>query len=68
MHNYFRDCHTNLTEKAVTLRHLDPANVLKRGYAMLLRNGQVLTKAAAVQPGDALQVRLADGSVQVISQ
>ncbi len=68
MHNYFRDRHTDLTEKAVTLRHLDPANVLKRGYALLLRNGQVLTKATDVRPGDALQVQLSDGSVQVISQ
>jgi exodeoxyribonuclease VII large subunit len=68
LHNYFHERHTDLTEKAVTLRHLDPANVLKRGYAMLLRDGRVLTKASDVRPGDTLQVQLSDGSIQVISQ
>ena len=60
-HNYFRDRHTELTEKAVTLRHLDPANVLRRGYALLLREGRILTSVADVRPNDRLQVQLRDG-------
>ena len=64
-HNFLRDCHTNLTEKAVTIRHLDPANVLKRGYALLLRNGRILTQTAGVQAGETLQVKMHDGSVTV---
>lgn len=68
VHNYFRDRHTELTEKAVTIRHLDPANVLRRGYALLLRNGHILTQAASVQPGDALEVHLYDGSIAVTAQ
>lgn len=62
---YFRECHTNLIEKAVTLRHLDPSNVLRRGYALLLRNGRILTQTANVQPGETLEVQMRDGLITV---
>lgn len=65
LHNYFRDRHTDLTEKTVTLRHLDPANVLRRGYALLLREGRILTTVADVRPNDRLQVQLRDGMIRV---
>ena len=68
MHNYFRDRHTDLTEKAVTLRHLDPANVLRRGYALLLRGDRILTSINDVRPGDTLRVQLRDGTITVISE
>ncbi len=60
---YIRQCHTNLAEKAVTLRHLDPSNVLRRGYALLLRNGRILTQTTDIQPGEMLQVQLHDGTI-----
>ena len=63
---YLRDRHTELTEKAVTLRHLDPANVLRRGYALLLRNGRILTQTTGVQPGETLQVQMRDTSINVV--
>ncbi|SOD78508.1 exodeoxyribonuclease VII large subunit [Spirosoma fluviale] len=63
---YFRACHTNLTEKAVTLRHLDPSNVLRRGYALLLRNGRILTQTADIQPNELLQVQMYDGSINIV--
>lgn len=65
LHNYFRDRHTELTEKAVTVRHLDPANVLRRGYALLLRNGRIITEAADIRPGEVLDVQLHDGMITV---
>jgi exodeoxyribonuclease VII large subunit len=68
MHNYFRDRHTDLAEKAVTLRHLDPANVLRRGYALLLRNGRILTSVSDVKPGETLQVQVRDGSITVTAE
>ncbi|WP_080240746.1 exodeoxyribonuclease VII large subunit [Spirosoma rigui] len=68
MHNYFRDQHTNLAEKAVTLRHLDPANVLRRGYALLLRNGRILTSVSDVNPNETLQVQLRDGLITVTNE
>ncbi|MCK8490535.1 exodeoxyribonuclease VII large subunit [Spirosoma sp. RP8] len=67
MHNYFRDRHTDLTEKAVTIRHLDPANVLRRGYALVLRNGRILTQSADIKSGETLDIQLKDGTVTVIS-
>lgn len=68
MHNYFRDRHTDLTEKAVTIRHLDPSNVLRRGYALVLRNGSIITQRSAIESGDTLQLQLYDGQVTVISE
>lgn len=61
--NFLRDRHTELAEKAVTLRHLDPSNVLRRGYALLLRNGRILTQTKDVKPGEVLQVQMRDGTV-----
>lgn len=68
VHNYFRDCHTDLAEKAVTIRHLDPANVLRRGYALLLRQGHILTQTSHVPSGEILQIQMHDGQLTVISQ
>ena len=65
---YFRERHTDLTEKAVTIRHLDPSNVLRRGYALLLRNGRILTTKTGIHPGETLQVQLHDGIIDVVSE
>ncbi|GAA4469959.1 exodeoxyribonuclease VII large subunit [Nibrella saemangeumensis] len=62
-HNYLRNRQTELTEKAVTVRHLDPSNVLRRGYALLLRNGRVQTQAANLATSDTIQVQLHDGLI-----
>jgi len=61
--NFLRDRHTELTEKTVTIRHLDPANVVRRGYALLLRNGRIVTKAQDVHLNENLQVQLHDGTI-----
>ena len=63
---YIRNRHTDLTEKAVTLRHLDPARVLKRGYALLMRNGRILTKTDGIRPGETLQVTMHDGTLDTV--
>lgn len=60
---YFRNRHTDLAEKTVILRHLDPSNVLRRGYALLLRNGRILTHTIDIQPGETLQVQMQDGTI-----
>ncbi|CAN5215551.1 exodeoxyribonuclease VII large subunit [soil metagenome] len=65
-HTYLRGRHTDLAEKAVTLRHLDPSNVLKRGYALLLRNGRILTHTTDIQFNETLQVQMHDGSINVV--
>ncbi|RYF78722.1 MAG: exodeoxyribonuclease VII large subunit [Cytophagaceae bacterium] len=62
---YLRNRHVELAEKSTTVRHLDPINVLRRGYAMLSRNGQILTRADAFQTGDNVQAQFADGTIQL---
>ena len=63
---YLRDRHTELAELSVTVRHLDPINVLRRGYALLTKNGRVITRTNQLRPGDVLQAQLADGTVAVV--
>ena len=51
---------------AARLQALDPQRVLERGYAWLSdAQGQPLVSAAQVAPGQALQVRMADGELGV---
>ena len=42
---------------------LDPTGVLRRGYAVVRREGRCVTGAALLRPGDAIRVQWADGSV-----
>ena len=47
------------------LKELDPSRVLDRGYNMsYAADGRVITKASELQPGDSMQVRFRDGTVQ----
>ncbi len=54
-------CHL-LRQKLTTL---DPAAVLRRGYAVVRQNETVLRSAADLQPGQELMVQLAQGQVRV---
>jgi exodeoxyribonuclease VII large subunit len=47
------------------LAALSPLAVLDRGYAVVRRAGEVVRDAAAVRPGDRLEVRLARGALAV---
>jgi exodeoxyribonuclease VII large subunit len=52
---------------ASTARHLEavsPIAVLGRGYSITSRDGHVVKKAAEVAPGDVLDTRLGEGSIQ----
>jgi len=49
-----------------TLQSLDPAAVLQRGYAVVRQEkGGIVRSPTQVQPGDRLQIQLAEGEVQV---
>ncbi|GJM23545.1 MAG: exodeoxyribonuclease 7 large subunit [Planctomycetota bacterium] len=55
-----------LTEREQRLRLLDPAQVLRRGYAYLKRaDGAVLMDAAAARKEESLRVVLRDGELEV---
>ena len=45
------------------LELLSPIHVMRRGYAVIERGETPVTRAAQVQPGDALTLRFADGCV-----
>lgn len=64
-HMYLRNRQVELTEKATTVRHLDPMNILKRGYAMLSQNGKIITRAAQFQPNQPVEAQMADGVLQL---
>lgn len=52
---------------AEVMRSLGPQAVLSRGYTMTLApNGQPLTRATQVRPGDRLTTRLADGTIESV--
>lgn len=58
--------HQQLQALALRLELLNPQHVLQRGYALLTdAQGQAVTDAAQLRPGDALQARLARGQVDV---
>ncbi|MBO0935629.1 exodeoxyribonuclease VII large subunit [Fibrella sp. HMF5335] len=62
---YLRNRQVELTEKATTIRHLDPVNILKRGYAMLSQNGKIITRAAQFQPHLPVEAEMVDGVVRL---
>ena len=45
-----------------SLRHLDPAGVLKRGYTLTSRNSIIIQSAADLEPGDIIKTHFADGT------
>ena len=48
------------------LESLDHRAVLRRGFAMVFRNGALITSSAAARVGDRLDVRLADGDIHSV--
>jgi exodeoxyribonuclease VII large subunit len=62
------DARIELASMRARLATLGPAATLSRGYAVVQHHGPggglaVLRSAARVAPGDALRIRLADGTV-----
>ncbi|GAA4345201.1 exodeoxyribonuclease VII large subunit [Variovorax defluvii] len=55
-----------LERASLRLQLLDPALVLERGYAWLTdADGKALTSVGQMEPGDAVQARLADGTADM---
>ena len=50
-----------IEEKA---KSLDPTLLLKRGYSMTMKDGQIIRDAATLHPGDEIETRLANGTVK----
>ena len=60
-----RDVATRVDAVVARLESVSPQRVLERGYAMVMKDRQVIAGAAAAEPGAVLQVRFADGDVDV---
>lgn len=50
------------------IRSSGPMETLKRGYAVVMRDRQVVRNASELKAGDVLQIQLADGRIEAIAQ
>jgi exodeoxyribonuclease VII large subunit len=58
-------CQAHLAELQATLKSMDPAAVLARGYSITYNaSGQVLRDSTAVQTGESIKTRLARGEIE----
>jgi exodeoxyribonuclease VII large subunit len=58
-------CESHLARLSATLLSLDPAAVLERGYSITTNAaGEVLRDASGVRPGEAIETRLARGTLR----
>ena len=46
------------------VRASGPMETMKRGYAVVMKNEKLVHSAAAVQPGEAIRILMADGSIE----
>ncbi len=59
----------NRLERALLrIRASGPMETMKRGYAVVMKNGVLVRSAAAIHPGDALHILLADGTLEAVAQ
>ncbi len=61
---YLQNQKNSLEHLEKAKKHLDPQNVLKRGFSITQRNGQTLTSSQQVNAGDTLITHLYDGKIQ----
>ncbi|HRY32137.1 MAG TPA: exodeoxyribonuclease VII large subunit [Bacteroidales bacterium] len=52
-----------LDKAGLIVKHLDPATVLARGYAMVSSKAKVITRAAQLQVGAHISIRMQDGFI-----
>lgn len=53
----------NLDNKENLVRHLNPVNILKRGYSITTLNGKALKRGEQVKPGDTISTKLYEGHI-----
>jgi len=61
---YQRDRQQALDAFEKSLRHLDPKNVLKRGYSITLQNGRAVTSSSELRPGEIVSTIFFDGTAE----
>jgi len=56
-------CRHDFTQAFEVLTAYSPLATLKRGYAVIYKNGQIVKNSGDIKPGDELSLRLHDGNV-----
>ncbi len=57
----FKQMHRRLDEATAIANAHDPANILRRGFSLTRKDGQIVTDAATLSAGDVVETQLADG-------
>lgn len=55
---YLRQAKSNLNEKVIAVKHLDPENVLNRGYAMLMKDNKIIVNPDDLHTGETIKAKL----------
>ncbi len=61
--NEIRDKKISLETIEKTVRHLNPENVMKRGYSFTLVNGKIIVSADQLKTGDTITTHLSEGII-----
>ena len=59
---------SRLEKVALRIRSSGPMETMKRGYAVVMKNGNLVRSVTAVQPGNELSILMPDGRIEVITQ
>jgi exodeoxyribonuclease VII large subunit len=57
---YFQNKQAYITHHATVFKLVNPANILKRGFALVYHNGNITASPDAIKPGSDIKVLLAD--------
>lgn len=61
--SFMQDKKSRLEALEKNINHMDPVNILKRGFTITMHNGRVLKSYKEVNEGDQLTTLMADGHV-----
>ena len=64
---FFKDKHNALNQKTLTIKLLDPSNVLARGYAILQNKDGIIMQADKLKKGDKITATTKDAVVDLIT-
>lgn len=57
---YFQNKQANIRHHETVFKLVSPANILKRGFALVYHNGNITTDPATIKPGNEIKVLLSD--------
>jgi exodeoxyribonuclease VII large subunit len=65
---FFKDKHNALNQKSLTIKLLDPSNVLARGYAILQNKNGIIMQADKLKKGDKITATTKDAVLNLITE